>query len=67
MSKPTAKQYEQWSAKLFVLLGEVEEEHGENAAGTYPSPLEMALWFAQREAARAMRRAMAPPLPEGWS
>lgn len=57
MARPTVEQYEKWNRQLFNLLGEVEAAHGDNAAGTYPSALEMALWFAQREAARARRGA----------
>lgn len=65
MARPTVEQYDEWSRALFKLLGEVEIAHGENAAGTYPSPLEMALWFAQREAARAKREAEAAAVMAG--
>jgi hypothetical protein len=45
-TNPTHDDYERWHLKVAYLLVEIEEAHGDNAAGCYPHPTEMTLRLA---------------------
>ena len=60
---PDADDYARWSDEIRELLNRIEMAHGDNAAGCYPHPLEMAVKLAWDVALRSKVKAMDRVLP----